>query len=93
VTYNILISIDEKIYSWMLMSVENKVYHVVDLEWPAHGRPHCVHFWLGPMRPKARRLAQYGGLPGWLKESDPEQGVILYLMPFDMLLNVHKTPS
>jgi hypothetical protein len=31
-----------------------------------------------PMRPKARRLAQHGGPPGWLEESDP--GVILYVM-------------
>jgi hypothetical protein len=31
------------------------------------------------MRPKARGLAQHGGLPGWLKESDPA-GVILYAM-------------
>jgi hypothetical protein len=32
-----------------------------------------------PMRPKARGLAQHGGPPGWLKESDPV-GVILYVM-------------
>ncbi len=31
------------------------------------------------MRPKARGLAQHGGPPGWLEESDPA-GVILYLM-------------
>ena len=30
------------------------------------------------MRPKARELAQYGDLPGWLEESDPA-GVILYV--------------
>jgi hypothetical protein len=30
------------------------------------------------MMPKARELAQHGGLPGWLEESDPA-GVILYL--------------
>ena len=31
------------------------------------------------MRPKARWLAQHGGTPGWLEESDPA-GVILYVM-------------
>ena len=31
------------------------------------------------MRPKARRLAQRGGPPGWLEGSDPA-GVILYVM-------------
>ncbi len=31
--------------------------------WPA--------LWLGPVRPKARGLAQHGDPPGWLKESDP----------------------
>ncbi len=31
------------------------------------------------MRPKARGLAQHGGTPGWLEESDPA-GVIMYLM-------------
>ncbi len=31
-----------------------------------------------PMRPRARRLAQHGGPPGWLAESDPT-GVILYV--------------
>jgi hypothetical protein len=31
------------------------------------------------MRPKARGLAQHGGLTGWLEEGDPT-GVILYLM-------------
>jgi hypothetical protein len=30
------------------------------------------------MRPKARGLAQHGGTPGWLEESDPA-GVILYV--------------
>jgi hypothetical protein len=30
------------------------------------------------MRPKARRLAQHGGPPGWLEESDPA-GVILHV--------------
>ncbi len=35
--------------------------------------------WVQPMRPKARGLAQHGGLAGWLKESDPA-GVILYVM-------------
>jgi hypothetical protein len=32
-----------------------------------------------PVRPKARGLAQHGGPPGWLEESDPA-GVILYVM-------------
>jgi hypothetical protein len=33
------------------------------------------------MRPKARGLAQHGGPPGWLEESDPTPtGVILYVM-------------
>ncbi len=32
-----------------------------------------------PIRPKARGLAQNGGLPGWLEDSDPA-GVILYVM-------------
>jgi hypothetical protein len=36
-------------------------------------------FLLGPMRPKARGLAQYDSPPGWLEESDPA-GVILYMM-------------
>ncbi len=31
------------------------------------------------MRPKARGLAQHGGPPGWLEESDPT-GVFLYVM-------------
>ncbi len=31
------------------------------------------------MRPKARGLAQHGGPPGWLEESDPAV-VILYVM-------------
>jgi len=31
------------------------------------------------MRPTARGLAQHGGPPGWLEESDPA-GVILYGM-------------
>jgi hypothetical protein len=31
------------------------------------------------MRPKAIGLAQHGGPPGWLEESDPA-GVILYVM-------------
>jgi hypothetical protein len=31
------------------------------------------------MRPKARGLAQHGGPPGWLEESDPA-GFILYVM-------------
>jgi hypothetical protein len=31
------------------------------------------------MGPKARGLAQHGGPPGWLEESDPA-GVILYVM-------------
>jgi hypothetical protein len=31
------------------------------------------------MRPKARGLAQHGGLPGWLEESDPA-GVIFYVI-------------
>jgi hypothetical protein len=31
------------------------------------------------MRPKARDMAQHGGPPGWLEESDPS-GVILYVM-------------
>jgi hypothetical protein len=36
-------------------------------------------FVCGPVRPKARRLVQHGGPPGWLEESDPA-GVILYVM-------------
>ncbi len=32
-----------------------------------------------PSSPKSRELAQHGGPPGWLEESDPA-GVILYLM-------------
>ncbi len=36
--------------------------------------------WLGPMRSKARGLAQHGDPPGWLKESDPAAGVILHVM-------------
>jgi hypothetical protein len=31
------------------------------------------------MRPKARGLAQHGGPPGWLEESDPA-GMILYVV-------------
>ena len=27
--------------------------------------------WLGPMRSKARGLAEHGGPPGWLEESEP----------------------
>jgi hypothetical protein len=34
---------------------------------------------MAKMRPKARGLAQHGGPPGWLEESDPA-GVILYVM-------------
>jgi hypothetical protein len=33
------------------------------------------------MRPKAIGLAQHGGPPGWLEESDPA-GVILYVMEY-----------
>ncbi len=28
------------------------------------------------MRPKARGLAQHGGPPGWLEESDPSGGIL-----------------
>jgi hypothetical protein len=38
------------------------------------------------MRPKARRLTQLGGLPGWLEESDPTD-VILYLMDWPYRLS------
>jgi hypothetical protein len=31
------------------------------------------------MRPKASRVAQHGGPPGWLEETDPAD-VILYVM-------------
>ncbi len=31
----------------------------------------CYWYWLNPMRPKARELAQHGGPPGWLEESEP----------------------
>ncbi len=34
---------------------------------------------MAKMRPKTRGLAQHGGPPGWLEESDPA-GVILYVM-------------
>jgi hypothetical protein len=34
---------------------------------------------LEPVRPKARGLAQHGGPPGWLEESEPA-GVIFYVM-------------
>jgi hypothetical protein len=34
---------------------------------------------MAKVRPKARRLAQHGGPPGWLEECDPA-GVILYVM-------------
>ncbi len=34
-------------------------------------------FVCGPMRPKAREMAQHGGPACWLEESDPP-GVILY---------------
>jgi hypothetical protein len=60
------------------------------------------------MRPKARGLAQHGGLPGWLKESDPagcdfvRDGRSNNACPggphnlsrsgAPLLLNVHKTP-
>ncbi len=37
----------------------------------------CKFVWLVPMRQKARGLAQQGGAPGWLEESDPG-GVILH---------------
>ncbi len=50
------------------------------------------------MRPKARGLAQHGGQPDMLKESDQKKGVIFVrdgpLAPVwgaDLLLNVHKT--
>jgi hypothetical protein len=33
----------------------------------------------GPMRPKARGMAQHGGSLGWLVESD-QAGMILYVM-------------
>jgi hypothetical protein len=61
------------------------------------------------MRPKARGLAQHGGLPGWLEESDPAgcdfvlDGRSNAAYPggphhlsrsgADLLLTVHKTPS
>jgi hypothetical protein len=63
----------------------------------------------GSMRPKARVLAQHGGPPGWLEESDPAGSDFVsewkahagcpdgpHHLPrsgADLLLNVHKTPS
>ncbi len=37
---------------------------------PMRGPISCL-LRLVTMRPKARGLVQYGGLPGWLEESDP----------------------
>jgi hypothetical protein len=36
--------------------------------------------WSRATRPKARGLTQHGGPPGWLEESGPADGVILYVM-------------
>ncbi len=44
-----------------------------------HGQQGKKIMFLQYMRPKARGLAQHGGPPGWLKESDPA-GVILYMV-------------
>jgi hypothetical protein len=60
-----------------------------------------------PMRPKSRGLAQHGGPPGGLEESDPagcdfvrwtvhaasDGPHHLSRSGADLLLNVHKTPS
>ncbi len=43
------------------------------------------------MRPKAREVAQHGGPPGWLEESDPA-GVILYMMDGLYLLPFRTIP-
>ncbi len=43
------------------------------------------------MRPKARGLAQHGGLPGWLEESDPA-GVILLVMEGPYRLSFPSVP-
>ncbi len=42
------------------------------------------------MRPKANELAQHGGPPGWLEESDPA-GVILHVMDGPYRLLFHRT--
>jgi hypothetical protein len=41
------------------------------------------------MRPKARGLAQHGGRPDWLEESNPA-GVIFYVM--DALVALSRAP-
>ncbi len=46
---------------------------------------------LNPMRPKARGLAQHGGPPGQLEESDPA-GVILYVTDGHHLILFHTLP-
>ena len=45
------------------------------------------------MRPKARGLAQHGGPPGWLEESDPAD-VILYVIdePYRLPLQYRTVP-
>jgi hypothetical protein len=54
--------------------------------WQLGAARSCFLEWPIPMRPKARVLAQNGGPPGWLEESDPA-GVILYVMdgPYRLL--------
>jgi hypothetical protein len=55
--------------------------------------PLCVvASWLiKPVRPKTRGLAQSGGPPGWLEESDLA-GVILYLMDGQTACLFHTIP-
>jgi hypothetical protein len=49
--------------------------------------------WSPTRRPKARGLAQPGGPPGWLEESDPA-GVILYVIdgPYRLPLPCRTAP-
>jgi hypothetical protein len=50
-------------------------------------RTGIVKLQFGPMRPKAKGLAQHGGLPGWLEENESEVGKMttFYLRPIPLL--------
>jgi hypothetical protein len=54
---------------------------ICNLSFPLNIFPLVAH---PPMRPKARGLAQHGGPPGWLKESDPA-GCDCLVVPYRLL--------
>jgi hypothetical protein len=59
-------------FLFFLITMHQRAMHIVTLS-------HKENFLFRSMRPKTRGLAQHGGPPGWLEESDPS-GVILNVM-------------